>query len=124
MQLGVEFDLIAPFDMASRLLNIIMRDGSRYFGDLPASVLWYEARDHVEKLEGANLTGFITDHITEAWIDFPFSGHKFSINDQFGDYWFFVDDPNAPDEILEKVLAHFRALLGEERPTTPSKVAG
>lgn len=39
------------------------------------------------------------------------ASHSFSINDQFGDYWFFVDNPNCPDEILERVLAHFQVLL-------------
>jgi hypothetical protein len=98
--------------MVKELLNITMNDGSRHFGDLPQSVLWYELRDHINRLDGAKVTDFITDNITEAWIDFSYRGHRFSVNDQFGEYWFFVDDPHCPDEILEGVLRHCALVLG------------
>ncbi|HNO78419.1 MAG TPA: hypothetical protein PKN33_10205 [Phycisphaerae bacterium] len=94
-----------------RLLNHIAHDGSRQFGELWQNVLWYEVRDHVEKLTGAKLTDFVTDHVTQAWIDFAFRDHEFSINDQFGEYWFFVTDPKCPDEILLEVLDHFGQIL-------------
>lgn len=93
------------------MLNIIMHDGSRHFGDLPERASWYQMRDHIAKLSGAQPTGFITDHITEAWIDFSFSGHEFSINSQFNEYWFFVKDPDCPENLLQQVLNHFRQLL-------------
>ena len=97
--------------MTELLYNLIMHDGSRHFGDLPQTALWYDVRDHVARLAGATLTGFVTDDVTEAWIDFTYRGHAFSINDQFGDYWFFVNDPNCPAEILCEVLSHFAKLL-------------
>jgi len=98
--------------MATELLNIIMKDGSRYFGDLPQSILWHELRDHIETLDGAKVTDFITDNVTEAWIDFSYCGHRFSVNDQFGEYWFFVDNPKCSDEILDAVLRHCGLVLG------------
>src|SRR5262245_50973951 len=98
--------------MAGKLLNITMNDGSRHFGELPQTVLWYEMRDHIKKLKGATVTNFITDNVTEAWIDFSYLGHDFSVNDQFGAYWFFVDDPTCQDEVLEVVLSHCELLLG------------
>ena len=61
----------------------------------------------MSKLESAQLTGFITDGVTETWIDFTFGGHRFTINDQMGNYWFFVEDPSCPDEVLMKVAKHF-----------------
>ena len=101
--------------MAKQLLSIVMKDGSRPFGDLAQTVLWHELRDHIERFDGAEVTGFITDEITEAWIDFSYCGYHFSVNDQFGDYWFFVEDPKCPDEILEAVLSHCELLLGRGR---------
>jgi hypothetical protein len=98
--------------MTERLYSIIMHDGSRHFGDLPQTVLWHALRDHIEELEGAVVTGFVTDEVTEAWIDFSYRGHEFSVNDQYGEYWFFVQDPECPDEILEAVLSHCKLLLG------------
>jgi len=103
--------LTADDGLMRNLLTIIMNDGSRHFGDLPQTVSWYEMRDHITRLDGAKLTGFITDDITEAWIDFSYCGYKFSVNDQFGEYWFFVDNPNCPDEILEAVLSRCAMLL-------------
>ena len=97
--------------MAERLANMIMNDGSRYFGSIPQTVLWYDMRDHVGTLPGAEITGFVTDDVLEAWIDFTYRGHNFSINDQYGEYWLFVDDPGCPDDILWAVLAHCELLM-------------
>ncbi len=99
--------------MPQSLINLIMHDGSRHFGDLPQTADWYAVRDHVARLPGAALAGFVTDDITEAWIDFTYRQHDFSINDQFGDYWFFVNEPACPDEVLSEVLNHFAELLGD-----------
>ncbi len=99
--------------MARPLYDLIMPDGSRHFGDLPQTMLWYAVRDHVEQLPGATLTGFVTDDVTEAWIDFSYQGHAFSINDQLGDYWFFVNDPACPDSLLRDVLDHFAQVLNQ-----------
>lgn len=96
---------------APTLLDMRMHDGSRHFGGVPQTVLWYEMRDAVETLSGASLAGFVTDGVTEAWIDFTYEGHRFAINDQFGEYWFFVDDPSCPDEILIRVLRHFEDVV-------------
>src|SRR5262245_48188934 len=93
------------------LLNIIMNDGSRHFGELPQSINWYRLRKHLRKLHGAVITQFLPDGVTEAWIDFTYRGSDFSVNDQFGSYWFFVSDPNCPDEALEAVLSHCQAVL-------------
>lgn len=95
--------------MSPQLLNITMNDGSRQFGELPQSVLWYELKDHIAQLPG--VTGFVTDGVTEAWIDFTYQGQEFSVNDQFGDYWFFVKEPSCPDAVLESVLAHCASVL-------------
>jgi len=48
------------------------------------------------------------------WIDFTYRGHQFSINNQFGNYWFFVDNPQCSEEILEAVLGHCELALGSE----------
>lgn len=49
----------------------------------------------------------LTDDVTETWIDFDYRGHRFSINDQLGSWWFFVEDPACPDPILDAVVTHF-----------------
>jgi hypothetical protein len=45
------------------------------------------------------------------WLEFDFRGHKFSVSNQFGDYRFFIENPECPDEILLEVIAHYRKLL-------------
>ena len=88
-----------------------MNDGSRKFAELPQTKLWHDLRDHLQALDGAVITDFLTDGITEAWIDFTYRGHSFTINDQFGYYWFFVDDPTCPDEILALIVSYCERLL-------------
>lgn len=70
------------------LIDSRMADGSRHFGDLPATQDWYAVRAHVAALPGAALTEFICDGVTEAWID-----------------------PACPDSVIATVLTHFAALL-------------
>lgn len=94
-----------------RIFDLRMADGSRNFADLPQSHDCYEVRDHIHTLPGARLTGFVCDDVTEAWIDFDYGLYSFSINDQHGDYWFFVDDPACPHSVLEEVLAYWEQLL-------------
>jgi hypothetical protein len=103
--------------MAEELLNIVMKDGSRQFGILPQAVLWSELGDHIGKLDGLEITDFLTDQMTEAWIDFSYRGYKFSVNDQYGEYWFFVDNPQCPDETLETILSHCQLLTGSTQKT-------
>ena|SRR5688572_13166310 len=88
-----------------------MKDGSRHFVDMPEVVFFDEFADHVERLEGAEITEFITDGVVEMWLEFEYRSHKFSVNNQFGDYCFFVLDPNCPEKILLEIVDHFRELL-------------
>ena len=88
-----------------------MNDGSRHFVNLPEDVFFDELADHVEELDGAEITEFITDGVIEMWLEFDYRGQQFSVNNQFGDYWFFVKDADCPEEILFEVIDHFRQLL-------------
>jgi hypothetical protein len=96
-----------------RLLNHTAHDGSRQFAELPQTRLWYDLRDHLKTLPGAIVTNFHCDDVTEAWIDFVYRGYSFSVNDQFGDYWFFVNDPKCADEILTEIVSHCEKLLAK-----------
>ena len=100
--------------MTTKIYSMIMHDGSRHFAALPETITWEALRDHIALLSSAEVTGFITDHITEAWIDFTFKGHKFSANNQYGDYWFFVEDVECPDDILTEVMVHCEKATGSD----------
>jgi hypothetical protein len=90
-----------------------MHDGSRLFAKIPEDFeLWDQLRDHLKTLEGVSVTKYFTDDVTEVWIDFDFRGHKFTVNNQFGEYWFFVADPSCDDEILKAVVVHARKYVG------------
>ncbi len=99
-----------------RLFDLRMADGSRHFGELPESYdpnqpQWHRIKEHVASLSGAVLTSFVTDDVTEAWIDFSYAGQSFSINNQQGAWWFFVQEATCPDQVLQQVLDHFERLL-------------
>ena len=97
--------------MLDKLLDIKMHDGSRNFTDLPETVFFEVLHEHTKKLDGAKVTRFVSDWITEVWLDFEFRGHKFSVNNQFGDYWFYVENSSCPDKVLLEVCEYFRKLL-------------
>lgn len=97
--------------MIRDLFDIKMNDGSRLFVDMPEVVFFDDFADHVEELEGTEIIEFITDGVVEMWLNFEFRGHKFSVNNQLGDYWFFVENPDCPEEILLEIIDHFRQLL-------------
>ncbi len=97
--------------MIKDLFDEKMSDGSRHFADMPETVFFDNLADHAEDLPGAEITEFITDGVVEMWLDFDYRGHRFSVSNQLGDYWFFVADPNCGDEILLEVCNHFRLLL-------------
>lgn len=97
--------------MISDLLEIKMNDGARHFVDMPEVIFFDDFYDYTEELDGAEITEFLVDGVVEMWLDFEFRGHKFSVTNQFGDYWFFVQNPDCPEEILLEIIAHYRKLL-------------
>ena len=99
-----------------KLLDLRASDGSRQFGALPETVTatardLHRLRAHLSLLRGATLVEVASDHVTEAWIDFEYEAHRFTMNNQFGEWWFFVADPAAPSDILHAVLVHFASVL-------------
>jgi hypothetical protein len=93
-----------------QLFDVRMNDGSRHFAELPEIAWFDEMRSHLKELTGAAETGYVTDAVTEMWLDFCFAGHNFSINNQMSCYWFFVDDPACDDSVLEQVVDHFETI--------------
>jgi hypothetical protein len=93
------------------IYDMRMADGSRHFAALPQTGPAHRLRDDLAALPGAEVTGFVTDGVTESWIDVRFQGYHFSINDQYGEYWLFVDEVECPDAILRAfAMACQRAL--------------
>ena len=98
--------------MFDELREKVMNDGWRHFVDFPVEAAFFDDfADHVEELDGAEITEFLTDGIVEMWLEFEFRGHNFTVNNQLFDYMFFVEDATCPDEILLEIIEHFRKLL-------------
>jgi hypothetical protein len=95
------------------LLNVRAQDGSRKFAALPRRASWRRLREHLAALPGVELGGFLTDGVTEGWLDFAYRAHRFTVNDQFGEYWFFVDDAGAPEHLLRGLVEYCQRLLGD-----------
>lgn len=92
------------------LIDQRMHDGSRHFVSLPESQPSSRLMTYLDGLIGALPTAYLPSML-ESWIDFSYKGHKFSINNQMGEYWFFVRDSNCPEEVLLEVATHFQELL-------------
>ena len=72
-------------------------------------------RDHIAKLSGAVVTGYLTDQISEGRITFRYRGHSFGANSQHGEWLFSVEDPAFPGDILRAVADHCAAYLDPDR---------
>jgi hypothetical protein len=79
-----------------RLSNKLLRDLIEHFSRLSLS----------NKEAQADVLGQAYEYLIK---------HRFSVNDQSGDCWFFVEDPGCPDAVLEAVLSHCKLLRGERR---------
>ena len=86
----------------------------RHFVDMPEVIFFDHFYDYLEELEGTDITSFVADGTIEMQLDFNFRGHRFFVDNQLGDYRFFVKDANCPEEILFEIIEHFRVLLEEE----------
>jgi len=77
------------------LTSHTMNDGSRKFAALPESCSWSALRKHLGTLAGVGLGEYVTDGVTEAWIDFTYRGYSFTINNQFGEFGFSLQTPRV-----------------------------
>jgi hypothetical protein len=92
--------------MPNLIFNMTMNDGSRHFYAHPTVISWDDLLDHLEKLDGLEITGIVTDEVTETWADFTYRTCEFSINDQNGEFWFFSENQNCPEKVLLEIGGH------------------
>jgi len=62
-----------PFDIRAH-------DDSREPLVMPETVDWNTLRDHIVALPGVKVSGYLTDHVTEDWMELCFRGHEFTVN--------------------------------------------
>jgi hypothetical protein len=61
-------------DSTDNLLDIRANDGSRQFAALPERIEWRELHGALKSHPGMVVTAFLSDHITQAIIDFTYRG--------------------------------------------------
>ena len=88
--------------MPGKIKTLLAPGGQLNFYDHPGTTPWNVLERRLRKLEGLEFKG-VYPGLAQAWIDFKFQGHEFSIDTQWGDYWFFAEDPTCPTDILSKV---------------------
>jgi len=89
-----------------------MNDRSRHVISLPESCSFSDLKRFTKKKEGIRISNYISDGITEMWLDFHYKNQDFSINNQCDEYWFFVNDQTCPEDILYEVAEYFFEKLG------------
>ena len=92
--------------------NVIMKDGSRYFADLPERTPCKRLRDHIARLPGVGIKRYMIDPAAQVWLDFTYSGHAFTVNNRAGNYLFFVQSPRCPDNVLQEIIVHCARITG------------
>ena len=89
-----------------------MADGSVLFAELSGNISWAELRDHLERIDQLLIMKFVTDGITEAWLDFYYHGQHCTVHCPLDDYLVFAQDGNCPAFMLMELIEHFRMLAG------------
>jgi hypothetical protein len=91
-----------------------MNSGARHFVDFPVELAFFdEFADHLEELDGAEITEFDVDGIVDMSLKFEYQENQFMVDIYFDDYRFFVEDAKCPEGILLEIIEHFRKLLPE-----------
>jgi hypothetical protein len=94
-----------------KLLDIRSKDGSRQFFDLQKSISWDDLIIHLKKLDQLEIKEFLPSPDLGSWLDFSFKKFEFSVNEQIGMYWFFVENSSCPDEVLYQLAEHLSAII-------------
>lgn len=91
--------------MNVELQNVRAADGSRLFAEVRDTIGAEALVARIQAAPEADSVCLLTDGIVESWIDFRYRDRQFTVNTQFGDFWFFVNDASCPDEILKELLS-------------------
>lgn len=94
----------------AQITTTLMKDGSRHFLSLPESCSAKTLRTHLENIPGVRVCD-VTQGGFQWWMSFQCLGWRFSINNPFGEFWFFVEDPCCPEEILRCLRRRLGAQL-------------
>ncbi|MEP0314055.1 MAG: hypothetical protein ABJL57_13805 [Hyphomonas sp.] len=85
-----------------KLLKSISYDAGRHFFDAPAAMSLDDCILRLSTLEGLNIVSLTPSELGH-WFSFQLEEHAFSANDPFGEVWFFAEDPETPEPILQKI---------------------
>lgn len=94
----------------AQITTTLMKDGSRHFLSLPESCSSNTLKTHLERIPGIRVCDTMQGGF-QWWMSFQCLGWRFSINNPFGEFWFFVEDANCPEEILRCLTRRLSASL-------------
>lgn len=89
-----------------------MADGSLFFAELSGSISWADLGDHLKRIDQLRIMKFVTDGITEAWLDFDYYGQHFTVHCPLDTYFVFAQDFDCPAFMLTELIVHFQKLEG------------
>lgn len=100
-------------DGPPRLIKSVVDDSGLHFFDAPINMSMEDCILRLNTLAGIHIVSLVPSRLGN-WLSFELEGHLFSANNPFGEVWFFADDPETPEPILEKIALCIVA------PTKPS----
>jgi hypothetical protein len=85
-----------------RLLKSVVTDSGRHFFDAPPAMTMKDCALRLTGLDGAEIVSLVPAEAGE-WLTFRFEGREFAAADPLGEVWFYAEDPETPDGILQKI---------------------
>lgn len=86
----------------SKLLKSLSNDAGRHFFDAPAGMSMDACILRLVSLDDLTIVSLTPSELGD-WLSFELDGHSFSANDPFGEVWFFAENPETPEPILQKI---------------------
>ena len=89
-------------DEPPKLLKSVSHDAVRHFFDAPATMSLDACMLRLSQMDGLSITSLTPSELGH-WLSFTCEGYGFAANDPFGEVWFFAEDPETPDALLQKI---------------------
>lgn len=89
-------------DEPPKLIKSIATDSGRHFFDAPAHMTINQCVLHLTGMAGIDIVSLVPAEIGH-WLIFRLDGYTFTASDPLREVWFYADDPETPEDILQKI---------------------
>ncbi|MEH6810812.1 MAG: hypothetical protein V7651_18325 [Hyphomonas oceanitis] len=92
-------------DEPPKLIKSTVTDTGRHFFDAPTQMSMDDCVIRLIAMDGIDIASLVPAEIGQ-WLVFQLDGYSFTASDPLREVWFYADDPETPEAILQKIALH------------------